>query len=330
MNADFLKRAIDEPTERDQERDNRKHLGASLIGQECPRKLWYVFRWAQKEEFNARMLRLFERGQLEESRFVKLLRAAGANVYERDPNTGEQWRIIDVDGHFGGSMDGIADNVPQLPPEMGCVVEMKTMNEDAFTKLAGPILSKTPDIVRDRAKAQGLQKAKPEHYVQIQTYMFKKKLQVGLYMAVNKNTDEIYYEFVSADSAVAERAIARARGIIYSEEGPGRISSSPGRFPCSFCNFKEICHLNAVPAVNCRTCVHSTPAPGGAWLCAKGNTTDIVKQTGCQLHLFNPYLLNVVRVESGDTAANWLELLRHDGTKVTTGPNHVPSDQLTI
>lgn len=314
MNAAYLLKAVDDVVEQNQDRDHRKHLGASLIGRECGRQLWYVFRWASKEEFSGRMLRLFERGQLEEERFFKLLRGAGANVYERDPNTGSQWRILDVDGHFGGSTDGVADNVPQLPPEMPAVMEMKTMNDKAFQSL----------------KKKGVKACKPEHYVQIQVYMHKLRIKVGLYMAVNKNDDELYFEFVSEDTPCAERALARARSIIYSEEGPPRIANSAGRFPCSFCSFKEICHLNAVPEVNCRTCVHSTPGPAGSWLCAKGNTVEIVKQSGCELHLFNPYILNVVRVVSGDTAENWLELLKHDGTTVTTGPNHVPSSHLTL
>jgi hypothetical protein len=330
VNADYLLRTLDEATEALQDSEHRKHLGASLIGRECPRQLWYVFRWALKEKFSARMCRLFERGQLEEARFVKMLREGGATVYETDPETGKQWRILDVDGHFGGSMDGIADSVPQLPPEMGCLLEMKTMNEDAYSSLAGKLISKSPVYVRDKSTAKGVMKAKPEHFVQMQVYMHKKGLKVGLYMAVNKNTDEIWLEFVHYDKAVAERAIARARSIIYSEEGPPRISNSPGRFPCNFCTFKEVCHLNKVPEVNCRTCVHSTPGPEGAWLCAKGNSHAVATQSGCHLHLFNPYLLNVVRVERGDTADNWLELLRHDGTTVTTGPNHVPSDKLTI
>lgn len=330
MNASNLLNLIDASLEANQDSDNRKHLGASLIGRECPRQLWYVFRWADKEKFKGRMLRLFERGQLEEERFVRLLRDIGARVYELDPTSGKQWRILDVEGHFGGSMDGIADHVPQLPPEMPCVLEMKTMNEDAYTQLAGKLLSKSPTYVRDEKTAKRLVKAKPEHFVQMQVYMHKKGIKIGLYMAVNKNTDEIYLEFVPADTPVAERALRRARSIIYSEEAPNRISDSPGRFPCSFCSFKEICHLKKVPAVNCRTCVHSTPGPEGTWLCAKGNTAAVSTQEGCPSHLFNPYLLNVVRVIAGDTANNWLELLRHDGTVVKTGPDFVRSEHLTL
>ena len=47
------------------EQDNgwREHLGASEIGDPCSRKLWYLFRWVAVKKFDARMLRLFARGQ---------------------------------------------------------------------------------------------------------------------------------------------------------------------------------------------------------------------------------------------------------------------------
>jgi CRISPR/Cas system-associated exonuclease Cas4 (RecB family) len=314
MNADHLLATLDKAVEDAQDRSHRKHLGASLIGRQCARQLWYVHRWVKKELFTGRMLRLFERGQLEEERFVALLKNAGATVYEVDPQSGKQWRIVDVDGHFGGSCDGVAVNVPQLPAGMACVLEMKTHNSKSFTKL----------------KKDGVAKAKPEHVVQLQTYMLKLEIEVGLYLAVNKDNDELYAEFVALDRSIGERAIRRAQSIIYSEQGPPRISNSPGWFECKFCTFTDICFRKEVPEVNCRTCCHATPGPEGAWTCARGNPQAGDKQQGCPEHLFNPYLLNITRVTSGNTDENWLELLRLDGTTVKTGPNHTASQDLTL
>ena len=48
----------------------RTYLGASIIGKECSRALWYDFRWASREKFDGRMLRLFQTGHLAEGRFV--------------------------------------------------------------------------------------------------------------------------------------------------------------------------------------------------------------------------------------------------------------------
>jgi len=317
MNAGFLLDTIEKAVEAKQDLTGRRHLGASLIGHDCPRFLWYVFRWADKEIFEGRMLRLFERGQLEEARFVKLLEGVGATVYDRDPATGKQWLISDVEGHFGGSTDGVGVGIPQLPPELPAVLEMKTHGEKSFAIL----------------RAKGLQAAKPTHFVQLQTYMLKLDISTGLYMSVNKNTDELYFEFIALDPHCGQRAITRARGIIYSNEPPPRISNSPGWYQCRFCHFNEICHLRKRPAINCRTCCHATPlATGdGAWGCAK-NRSQIrdIPELGCDEHLFNPYVLNIGAIQAGDTDAGWITLTRKDGTQVTTGPAHVKSEDLTI
>ena len=70
----------------------RTHLGASLIGGECSRALWYGFRWATKPKFSGRILRLFNRGHLEEARFISLLLMIGCTVYQQDEK-GNQFRI---------------------------------------------------------------------------------------------------------------------------------------------------------------------------------------------------------------------------------------------
>src|SRR6476661_7858189 len=74
--------------------DPRTHLGASIIGHDCKAYAWNTFRWLRFEEFSGRMLRLFNRGHEEEQRFVRWLVGAGFTVYETDPNTGKQFRIV--------------------------------------------------------------------------------------------------------------------------------------------------------------------------------------------------------------------------------------------
>ena len=65
----------------------RDHLGASIIGKECERALWYDFRWATRRAFSGRMLRLFETGKREEDRLVRDLRRTSATVLDTDPAT---------------------------------------------------------------------------------------------------------------------------------------------------------------------------------------------------------------------------------------------------
>jgi hypothetical protein len=85
--------------------EERTYLGASTLGNECDRALWYAFRWASEpEQFDGRKLRLFETGHREELRMIDDLRRAGVTVEETDPETGRQWAIIAVNGHFRGQM----------------------------------------------------------------------------------------------------------------------------------------------------------------------------------------------------------------------------------
>ena len=90
--------------ENDAEDGNRPHLGASLIGHQCERYLWNVFRWVDTKKFPGRLLRLFETGQLEEQRVARNLRRIGVDLHTETPD-GKQWRVSDFGGHFGGSLD---------------------------------------------------------------------------------------------------------------------------------------------------------------------------------------------------------------------------------
>ena len=58
----------------------RTHLGISLIGDECAAKIFYGWRWATKSRFSGQTLRLFNRGHLEEGRFVALILTAGMQI----------------------------------------------------------------------------------------------------------------------------------------------------------------------------------------------------------------------------------------------------------
>lgn len=89
-------------------------------------------------------------GDLAEARFVADLRAIGCTVYEVDEN-GKQFAIEALGGHFGGHMDGAALGIPEAPKTWH-VTEFKTHSAKSFAKL----------------QKDGVQKAKPQHYAQMQ------------------------------------------------------------------------------------------------------------------------------------------------------------------
>jgi hypothetical protein len=256
----------------------RKHLGASLIGRKCTRELWYKFHWAKTTKHSGRMLRLFNRGHLEEPRMIALMMMIGCKVWQTD-DKGNQFRISDESGHFGGSLDSVILGIPELP-ETPILGEYKTHNAKSFGKLLN----------------EGLRATKWEHFVQMQIYMGQLKLTHGLYLAVNKDTDELYAEIIQYEREVHIRYYERAIFIIKAEKAPGRLSDNPSWFECKFCDEHGICHGKDAPAVNCRTCISAQVVPEQVnsqrnlfWcnLHRKLLTVD-EQRKGCQNHIVNP------------------------------------------
>lgn len=275
----------------------RTYLGASVIGKECRRALWYAFRWATKEKFDGRMLRLFQTGHLAEPRFVADLRSIGAKVYDVDPANGKQFGFVDHGGHARGHMDGCAQGIPGGGQKWH-VLEFKTHSAKSFATL----------------KKDGVKKAKPEHYAQMQWYMGKSGMDRALYLAVNKDTDELYSERIEFDRVFFEQIQAKFDTIIFASSPPPKISDDPKFYICNWCAHKGVCHGNQVPAVSCRTCVHATPERDGdgRWSCAKHGPEIPVhaQRTGCGDHLPLPFLLTYA--DAIDAGEGWIEFKRND------------------
>jgi hypothetical protein len=244
----------------------RSHMGASGIGKDCGRAIWYSFRWFTRPHFNGRILRLFNRGHLEEARFIALLLSIGVKVYQQDEQ-GKQFRISDAGGHFGGSGDGIGVGLPDLPADMPCLLEFKTHSEKSFNKVV----------------AEGVRNAKFEHFVQMNMYMRKMGINVALYGAVNKNTDELHLELVPVDTITADQFLDRGRQLVFTPTPPKKLSESPGWFECKFCDHRAVCHLKKEPERNCRTCFYAHPMEDGHWMCGEPTNNSKVLSTDNQL-----------------------------------------------
>jgi ribosomal protein S27E len=245
----------------------RSHLGGSMIGAVCDRALWYGFHWTTQPSFGGRILRLFNRGHLEEARFIAMMESAGITVWCEEQ--GKQFRISEHNGHFGGSLDAILHGVPDMP-DVHMLGEFKTHNNKSFCKLV----------------ADGLQSSKWQHYIQMQVYMFKMGLEYGLYLAVNKNDDTLYGEIITRKDSLAKEALNRAHSIIYATAIPKRISDRPSRFECKYCDHKNVCFGKEMPLSNCRTCISASPKPKGQWFCEKFNQklSKAKQEEGCDDH----------------------------------------------
>jgi len=271
------------------EESPRNYLGGSAIGNKCSRALWYDFRKAKLPDFDGRLLRLFRTGHREEDRMVADLVAAGLEVHANNPETGEQFEVTAFGGHLSGHFDGLLRGVPDAPKQWH-LLETKTNNTKGFKKL----------------EREGCRKSKPVHFAQMQVYMgLAKKFwsawklegeppSAALYMVHCKETDHLYLERVLFYEQAFFDLGAKAKRIIEASEPPDRIAFTEDYYLCRWCDFKGICHGEEVPRLDCRTCIHSTPAQDGrGWICELGVTEGRIGDNfgGCPHHLYIAPLL---------------------------------------
>lgn len=253
--------------------EHRNHLGASIIGSPCSRQLWYTFRWCQRETFDGRMHRLFNVGNEAEPRFIKYLKGIGFEIETIDPNTGKQFRMSGVNGHYGGSVDGRA-KAPErfnLNKDLIFLAEFKTSNTARFGKVA----------------TEGVAKAKPDHYAQACQYGYKFNLDYCLYLIENKNDSDITVKIFEIDKNYGQVLEKKAEDIIYAKVPPARISEQPSYFECKYCDYANICHRNDPVEKNCRSCKFGVPIENAQWGCTRYNQIipeEFIK-SGCDLHL---------------------------------------------
>lgn len=207
----------------------RGHLGASVIGRECPRSVALSYRKASPDAaVDGRMIRLFNRGHMEEARLAACLQVAGF-----------QLKLISKDGgqisYKTGDLQGSVDGVIRLQDGSLAVLEFKTMNRRTWDKL-----EKDGQI-------------RPEHLAQMQCGMHGLGLTQALYLASGKDTDAIQVYLVTYEGEPTEmlnRATDITHGLI-----PPKLAETD--FRCRFCDHRGFCHGGAAPLPSCRTCVHA-------------------------------------------------------------------------
>lgn len=290
----------------------RRYMGGSSIGLECDRWLWYLFRIGASEEFSGRMMRLFDRGHREELVFVEELRGIGATVHEVGED-GQQFGVSAYGGHLAGHMDGVALGVLEAPKTWH-LLEFKTHNAKSFASL-----------VRD-----GVQKSKPQHYAQMQMYMGLSKLTRALYLAVNKDNDELYQERVRFDPRFFKSLMERAKRIIETSEAPPCAFPRADHFGCQFCPFKNLCWglsefvLPIKPElVTQRLSIHATAdTENGGWLNAQTGKhyTDKELNSAPEKMVILPSLFfGCKAVDAGEDNGGWIDYETSDGRRFRQG-----------
>jgi hypothetical protein len=286
----------------------RGYLGASLIGERCERALWYRFRWCNPNTISGRIYSLFETGDAEEPRMVERLRGIGCTVHEQDTETGRQFGFKAIGGHFSGHSDGVGLGIPEAPKTWHNL-EFKTHKDSSFNKL----------------KRDGIKKAFPTHWAQMMVYMGQLKLTRSLYLAKNKDTDELWSDRVRYDAKEHKQLLDKAERIIRANQPPDRCATRPDTYACKFCDSYDLCWGTSnvavpLPCKTCRTCCHATPEVDegetwARWSCneKEADLTINQQQEACPAHLLIPDLISFA--EPTDSGASWIEFTNKDTKK---------------
>lgn len=293
---------IDNYCDKKWEDEDRNHLGFSLIGDDCQRKLWYTFRWCGGEKPTPRLKRLFNRGHLEEDRFIDYLRGIGCKIYPFDNSyrlflepTDNNYIVVNVKDSAIDELDSmggidVSDDPKHIQQanKQGVTYPVQ-WRVSAVHKHAGGSLDgkgflpenypikeeilfefKTHNA-NSFAKLQkdGMKLSKPLHYAQCCTYGYLMKLNYVCYVAVNKDNDELHIEIVPLNHRTGEMQVIKAERIIRSQEPPPRQNENPNFWLCKMCAYRFMCHTEGEVAQNCRSCKHAEPIQDGKWGCNK-------------------------------------------------------------
>lgn len=216
----------------------RTYLGASRLGVACERALQYEYSQAPvdpERELPGRTIRIFEVGHALEDMATRWLRLAGFDLYTRRQN-GEQFGFAVAHGRVRGHVDGILASGPvALGLRCPALWEFKTMNDKNW---------------RDCMK-RGVSHSKPVYAAQVAIYQAYMEPMVpgisandALFTAINKDTQELYFERVPFDAALAQRMSDRAVRILQATDAGEllpRIAFDSAHIECRFCNWHERC-----------------------------------------------------------------------------------------
>ena len=216
----------------------RQYLGASRLGVSCERALQFEYAGAPVDPgrgFSGRVLRIFEVGHVLEDLAVRWLRLAGFALHTRRKNGG-QFGFSVANGRIRGHVDGIfSDGPADLGLSFPMLFECKTMNDKNWKSCV----------------KSGVAVAKPVYAAQVAIYQAYMESSIpgisehpALFTAINKDTQELWFELVPFDGGLAQRMSDRAVRVIQATEAGEllpRIATDSSYYECKYCSWARRC-----------------------------------------------------------------------------------------
>jgi hypothetical protein len=165
--------------EQHKSQEKRDYLGASMLGDECTRKIQLQY-MKHESDVSAQNLRTFAIGHCLEDLIAEWLWLAGFDLKIRNEN-GEQFGFSVADGKIAGHCDRIIFGGPDFM-RYPALWECKTLNSKSWND----------------TQKRGVLVSKPLYFSQVQLYMAYLNLDENpcLFTALNKDTSELYHELI--------------------------------------------------------------------------------------------------------------------------------------
>ena len=220
----------------------RRYLGASRLGVSCERALQFEYAGAPVDPgraFSGRTLRIFEVGHALEDLAIRWLRLAGFELYTRKKD-GSQFGFSVAGGRIRGHVDGVfSDGPAELGLSFPMLFECKTMNDKNWKACV----------------KSGVAISKPVYAAQVAIYQAYMEPSIpgisdhpALFAAINKDTQELWFELVPFDGGLAQRMSDRGVRVITATavgETLARHTTTPTHLECKFCAWQDRCWSGA-------------------------------------------------------------------------------------
>jgi hypothetical protein len=216
VNTGFISKRI-EMQQSELTSEARDYIGASVIGSDCWRRIWYEYRGEKGDGVTAKTRRTWDIGKNLEGLILDWIEGSGF-VIER------KWiGLISKDMQFfRGNIDSLLmkDGKPEA------IIEIKTAKDSSFNLFV----------------KKGVKDWNPQYYAQVQSYMGMSNIHKAYIVVLNKDNSEIFDEMVLFDKDFYEELENKASLIASSEMPPPKINSSPLWYQCKMCKFNKVCH----------------------------------------------------------------------------------------
>ncbi len=180
----------------------------------CSRATFFKFKKAPKRELEARVLRMFDHGDLYHYFIMRALFGA------------REVRVVagELDIPPQEMISGRADAILSINNEL-YVLDIKSINSMIFERLEAP---------------------KEENVNQLQLYLHFFQIPKGILLYVNKDNQDLKEFIVNYDRNLCSKLLNQFRELkkkIDSDIVPQPLPDYPGNWQCKYCQFREICDL---------------------------------------------------------------------------------------